>query len=59
MKCITVCTRCGARWEEDFEYCLNCEPVLAKAEREGIVEAFTEHQDRVEGTKWLGEASEE
>jgi len=40
MKCITQCTRCDAKWEGDFEYCLKCEPVLAQAERRGIVGAF-------------------
>lgn len=40
MECITQCTRCDARWEGDFEYCLHCEPVLAQAERAGIVGAF-------------------
>jgi hypothetical protein len=59
MELITCCTRCGAKWEGDFEYCLTCEPVLAKAERAGIVGAFAEHQERIEDTKWLGEASED
>ena len=40
MELITLCTRCGAKWEGDFEYCLTCEPVLAQAERRGIAGAF-------------------
>lgn len=54
MECITVCTRCGAKWTGDFEYCLKCEPVLAQAERTGIAGAFDdraaydESEDRIE-----------
>jgi hypothetical protein len=45
MELITVCTRCGAKWEGDFEYCLKCEPVLAQAERRGIDNAFDDQED--------------
>jgi hypothetical protein len=43
MECLTVCTRCELKWDGDFEYCLNCEPRLARSER---IEACDVCQDR-------------
>jgi hypothetical protein len=44
MECETQCTRCDLKWDEDFEYCPMCEPVLAQAERRGVVGGFNDQE---------------
>lgn len=53
---MTTCTRCGLIWEEDYEYCIRCEPVLAQAERNKILNAFDDietYDKKASGSKDL------